>query len=346
MQSLSESPLSGLSPNPSPHHLHGGWPFTPTIYNHSLSSSHYPPNKTRIISYDSPRIVLFKDFLSKDEVFHLITISKDMERSEVVADDREQDESRTSCGAWLNGPRRDGRVRLIQHRIHQLVGIPEEFGESLYVLRYAIGQKYEAHADQCSTRLTQPRKEGEKAPALPESCVGFLNRADGPKCGGPPGGGVTCGDRLATVILTLNAATEGGATVFPRLKARQNLLLSNASQGNSSSNIGGGVGVAEQDVSKTKMANIQQKQRTLLDGTTTTNINATLDIPWYCKGDADVLSVKTQPGDALLFWGYSPSEQQPGGLGVQEYGSVHAGCPPISGVKLIATRWIRSAEFH
>jgi len=264
-----------------------------------------------------------------------------MERSEVVADDREQDESRTSYGAWLNGPRRDGRVRLIQHRIHQLVGIPEEFGESLYVLRYAIGQKYEAHADQCSTGLTQPRKEGEKAPALPESCAGFLNRAGGPKCGGPPGGGVTCGDRLATVILTLNAATEGGATVFPRLKARQNLLLSNASHG-----IGGGLGVAEPDASKTKLANIQQKNKALLYDTTTTTINATLDIPWYCKGDADVLSVKTEPGDALLFWGYSPSEQQPGGLGVQEYGSVHAGCPPISGVKLIATRWIRSAEFH
>ena len=32
------------------------------------------------------------------------------------------------------------QVREIQHRIHELVGIPEAFGESLYVLQYAQGQ--------------------------------------------------------------------------------------------------------------------------------------------------------------------------------------------------------------
>ena len=32
------------------------------------------------------------------------------------------------------------QVREVQHRIHELVGIPEQFGESLYVLQYAQGQ--------------------------------------------------------------------------------------------------------------------------------------------------------------------------------------------------------------
>jgi hypothetical protein len=30
-------------------------------------------------------------------------------------------------------------VREIQHRIHDLVGIPEAFGESIYVLQYSSG---------------------------------------------------------------------------------------------------------------------------------------------------------------------------------------------------------------
>jgi len=66
-------------------------------------------------------------------------------------------------------------------------------GESIYVLRYATGQKYEAHTDHCH------HAAGE---ALAPSCRAFLARAGGPACG-PGVGGVTCGDRLATLILYL-----------------------------------------------------------------------------------------------------------------------------------------------
>jgi hypothetical protein len=31
------------------------------------------------------------------------------------------------------------QVKAIQHRVHDLVGIPEAFGESFYVLQYAQG---------------------------------------------------------------------------------------------------------------------------------------------------------------------------------------------------------------
>ena len=44
---------------------------------------------------------------------------------------------------WLSSqhlPSSSCQVREVQHRIHELVGIPERFGESLYVLQYAQGQ--------------------------------------------------------------------------------------------------------------------------------------------------------------------------------------------------------------
>lgn len=55
----------------------------------------------------------------------------------------------SSFACWLPGPhspclasppRPPGQVREVQHRIHELLGIPEAFGESLYVLQYAQGQ--------------------------------------------------------------------------------------------------------------------------------------------------------------------------------------------------------------
>lgn len=126
------------------------------------------------------------------------------------------------------------QVRDVQRRIHQLVGIPEAFGESLYVLQYQAGQKYDAHTDHCASvrcrssctgvcgsadpcltsspcRLpcpalyhlpTPPAVPQSPDAAAAQSCQDFLKRAGGPRCG-PGGGGVTCGDRLATFIMYL-----------------------------------------------------------------------------------------------------------------------------------------------
>jgi len=69
---------------------------------------------------------------------------------------------------------------------------PNRAGESIYVLRYDLGQKYEAHADNC-------RQAGSE---LTASCQSFLRRAGGPECGASAGG-VTCGDRIATAIMYL-----------------------------------------------------------------------------------------------------------------------------------------------
>ncbi len=37
---------------------------------------------------------------------------------------------------------------------------------------------------------------------------------------------------------------------------------------------------------------------------------------------------------------------KPGDLAIPDPTSLHGGCPVLEGTKLIATRWIRAAEFH
>lgn len=171
----------------------GLWPFTKDAYD--APTRH--PNAT-IISWDKPRIVLLRNFVTPQEVEHFIGLAASgWTRSEVVDDEHAQSEARTSYGAWLNGARRTPVVKGVQARIADLLSIPETFGESIYVLRYAHGQKYKAHADNCN----QP------GVALAASCKGFLERAGGPACGSGAGG-VTCGDRLATVITYLQYVYE------------------------------------------------------------------------------------------------------------------------------------------
>lgn len=40
------------------------------------------------------------------------------------------------------------------------------------------------------------------------------------------------------------------------------------------------------------------------------------------------------------------SAWQPGDLATPDPASLHGGCPVLDGTKLIATRWMRSAEFY
>lgn len=256
--------------------------------------------------------MLFRRLLDDSEREHLVALATgSFERSEVVSRKKVDDE-RTSFGAWLNGRRRDEKVLEIQHRLHSLVGIPEEFGESIYMLRYGDGQQYHQHYDHCWA--------DHRAPPPDEACREFLTRAGGPGCG-PGAGGATCGDRLATVILFLSSPIAGGATIFPQAAAQQ---LGAGEQGAAAGRRvlkpaagGGGEGTA-----------------------------AAADEPWYCRPGAGALSVQAQPGDVLLFWDYVPGRKGAGGLARADGASIHGGCPVLQGTKLIATRWIRSAEFH
>jgi hypothetical protein len=126
-----------------------------------------------------PKVSLYANFLTDSECKALMHLAGDrLEKSTVVAGDgNAQHEARTSSGMFF----KRGEfpvVAEIERRISQLVGIPEEYGEGLQVLRYEVGQEYKPHQDYFD-------KPGEY------------------------------GQRTTTVLLYLNTPEEGGGTVFP-----------------------------------------------------------------------------------------------------------------------------------
>lgn len=310
-------------------------------------------------------MVHFKEFLSPEEVDYLINLAESgFTRSEVVSDSQAVSQQRTSDGAWIKGERRTETVYQIQHRIEQVTGIPEAFGESLYVLRYQQGQKYEMHNDYC--RATSGKEE-----ALPESCRTFLKRAGGPGCG-LDGGGQTCGDRLATFILYLKTPERGGETVFPRavLKNQTAALKSKEATGLAHEPVGsviagsvdGILGQAESGIEVEAAAQGGSKKVNKIsslhvaDADTASGGENPL-LPWYCTkaSEGKVLKVRSQPGDGIFFFNYVPG--RPGetinddliaydnALAVADPTAAHSGCPPIEGTKMIATRWMRASVF-
>lgn len=67
--------------------------------------------------------------------------------------DKGVSKTRTSYGAWLSHQWRDNVIASIEERIHDTVGVPREFGEGIYVLRYEANQKYDPHTDNCARRV-------------------------------------------------------------------------------------------------------------------------------------------------------------------------------------------------
>lgn len=58
-----------------------------------------------------------------------------------------------------------------------------------------------------------------------------------------------------------------------------------------------------------------------------------------------MMQVMPSAGDAVLFYGFKPGNSETNGLAVEVPASLHGGCPPLEGEKIIATRWMRSASF-
>ena len=326
--------VSGLGPVLDKETLHGGWKFTSAIYDRATRH----PNAT-VISWESPRAVLIHSFLKLGEVQHMIELAEaDFQRSQVVSDDAAINKARTSYGAWLNGARRSNTVLQIQHRIAEVTGIPEQFSESLYVLRYEEGQKYEAHTDNCHHAADEE---------LAEACKSFLKRGGGPECGSGSGG-PTCGDRLATFILYLQTPEKGGATVFPSAHASIQALGGGSAMTTTTTNA-----LKIDGESTTDGGDFQSRLlgevKAALEKSGAVNSQFDVDggeqVPMYCQGNTNVLQVLPKSGDAVLFFDYVPGEG-PDSLAVPDPASVHAGCSPTRGTKLIATRWMRSAEFN
>ncbi|PSC68393.1 putative prolyl 4-hydroxylase 10 isoform A [Micractinium conductrix] len=247
-----------------------------------------------------------------------------LERSEVVSDEGTQQEVRTSSGAWLNGEKRDAKIVEIQQRISRLVGIPEAFGESIYVLRYELGQEYLMHNDHCSEIPGEPPSQ---------SCREFLQRAGGPGCG-PGAGGVTCGDRLLTMIMYLRSPKRGGATAFPHAVSAPAAapLLGQRAALQQGGDADGGDGAAS------------VRRVALQEGGSEPGVN----VPLHCQEGSGALQTSPPPGSALLFWDFVPAGPgwQPGDIAAPDPSSAHCGCPVLEGTKLIATRWMRAAEFR
>lgn len=94
-------------------------------------------------------------------------------------------EVRTSSGMFLE-LQQDEIVRKIEERIAIWTFLPEENGESIQILHYEHGQKYEPHFDFFHDKVNQ--------------AIG--------------------GHRIATVLMYLSDVQKGGETIFPNAEGR------------------------------------------------------------------------------------------------------------------------------
>ncbi|MBA0726219.1 hypothetical protein Golax_002061 [Gossypium laxum] len=152
------------------------------------SSVPFDPTHVTQLSWH-PRAFVYKGFLSSDECDHLITLAKDKLEKSMVADNESgksvESEVRTSSGMFLQKAQ-DEVVADIEARIAAWTFLPVENGESIQILHYEHGQKYEPHFDYFHDKANQQ--------------LG--------------------GHRIATVLMYLSDVESGGETVFPNAEGR------------------------------------------------------------------------------------------------------------------------------
>ncbi|TYH49240.1 hypothetical protein ES332_D10G122400v1 [Gossypium tomentosum] len=152
------------------------------------SSVPFDPTRVTQLSWH-PRAFLYKGFLSSEECDHLITLAKDKLEKSMVADNESGDsiesEVRTSSGMFLQKAR-DEVVADIEARIAAWTFLPAENVESMQIIHYENGQKYEPHFDYFHDKANQE--------------LG--------------------GHRIATVLMYLSDVESGGETVFPNAEGK------------------------------------------------------------------------------------------------------------------------------
>ncbi|WOK93963.1 putative prolyl 4-hydroxylase 6 [Canna indica] len=145
--------------------------------------SFYDPARVTQISW-RPRIFLYKGFLSDEECDHIIKLARKKIARSMVADNESgnsiKSKVRTSSGMFLQ-KHQDEVITRIERRIATWTFLPEENAESIQVLRYQDGEKYEPHYDYFQDVKNQVRG----------------------------------GHRYATVLMYLSDVERGGETVFP-----------------------------------------------------------------------------------------------------------------------------------
>lgn len=128
-------------------------------------------------------LFIVRDFLDAECCAELVERIDRQRRPSTVADDRGQDNFRTSETCDLNSA--DPVVAEVDARICDLLGLPPSHGEPLQGQRYAPGQEFKPHTDTFN----------------PGGYDFFVHTADG-------------GQRTWTAMLYLNIPEEGGATRF------------------------------------------------------------------------------------------------------------------------------------
>ncbi|XP_022879587.1 probable prolyl 4-hydroxylase 7 [Olea europaea var. sylvestris] len=157
----------------------------------TTGTSSVPLDPTRVIQISwRPRAFIYRGFLTDKECDHLITLAKDKLEKSMVADNESgksiESEVRTSSGMFLKKAQ-DEIVESIEARIAAWTFLPPENGESIQILHYEHGEKYEPHFDYFHDKANQE--------------LG--------------------GHRVATVLMYLSNIEKGGETIFPNSEATQ-----------------------------------------------------------------------------------------------------------------------------
>lgn len=144
-----------------------------------------------VISLNSPRLMVFDDFLSEAECETLVMYSKaKMEDSTVidpVTGKFVKHPERTSRGTHFEHQSSDV-VIAIENRITEVFGFATKQQEAIQILQYSLGGEYKAHFD-----FFSPSDASSQA---------LIAEA---------------GQRLATLIMYLNTPKAGGSTDLPNL---------------------------------------------------------------------------------------------------------------------------------
>lgn len=138
---------------------------------------------------EKPYICAIDDFVSPELCDHIISLATPQIKPATVAKDggRQPSDGRTNQMTFLRHGR-DPLVDDLVSRVSKLIKIPKPHAESLQVINYKIGERYDAHLDTFNAD-----KEGEKV---------FIAKS---------------GQRIATALFYLTDVEAGGATTFPNL---------------------------------------------------------------------------------------------------------------------------------
>nr|VDC73770.1 unnamed protein product [Brassica rapa] len=112
------------------------------------ASLRFPHERWHEVISTKPRAFLYHNFLKNEECEHLISLAKPYMRRSLVSGygGGKQSSARTSTGSFISRGH-DKIVEEIERRISEFTFLPVENGESLQVIHYEVGQKFDPHFD-------------------------------------------------------------------------------------------------------------------------------------------------------------------------------------------------------